>query len=305
MIDIILIVGGILLGLAIVVIALLIWQATVRPYTYEDLFQLPAEGAIMMANAEGVSRIITMEGTTNFRDLGGYETTGGQRVRWGTIYRSARLLQLTDADVERMAKLGIRTVVDFRQSEEVDEFPNRLPDATDYRRIPVFEDTPMAPRRVIFNRHRLLDVFAGVYVNHIVERGGGAYGQLLQLLADPDRLPLLFHCTAGKDRTGVASVLILMLLGVPRETAVNDYLLTNLSAEAFIDNVNTQLGARNVRGVAVEQLYPLVAASPRLINAALDHIATKYGDVEGYLRQKAGLTDELYGRLCQNLLVQG
>ena len=162
----------------------------------------------------------------------------------------------------------------------------------------------MAPRRVIFNRHRLLDVFAGVYVNHIVERGGGAYGQLLQLLADPDRLPLLFHCTAGKDRTGVASVLILMLLGVPRETAVNDYLLTNLSAEAFIDSVNTQLGARNVRGVAVEQLYPLVAASPRLINAALDHIDTKYGDVETYLRQRADLTDELYERLCDNLLVQ-
>jgi protein-tyrosine phosphatase len=303
LLTVVLVAGGVLLIAALAVIGLLVWQAAVRPYTFEELFVLPGEGAIPMENEQGDPRIVPLEGAANFRDLGGYETGDGRRVRWGRVYRSARLLHLTGADVARIDALGIRTVVDFRQSEDAAAFPDRLPEGVDYRHMPVFEDTPLSTRRVIFNRHRLLDVFAGVYASYIVERGAPTFGGLMRLLADESHLPLLFHCTAGKDRTGVAAMLILTALGVPRETAVDDYLLTNRSAQTFIDEMSTQLGARNVRGVAVEQLYPLLAASPRLIGAALDHIDARYGGVEPYLRRRAGLSDDTLDRLREVLLV--
>jgi protein-tyrosine phosphatase len=142
-----------------------------------------------------------------------------------------------------------------------------------------------------------------VYVNHIVERGAPTFGGLMRLLADESHLPLLFHCTAGKDRTGVAAALILRALGVPRETVVDDYLLTNRSAQIFIDEVNEQIDRHNTRLIAAEQLYPLMAASPRLIAAALDHIDARYGGVEPYLRQRAGLSDDTLARLREVLLV--
>jgi protein-tyrosine phosphatase len=301
--TVVIIVGGILLIAALVVIGLLVWQATVHPYTLEELFVLPDEGLLPMENERGDPRIVPLEGSTNFRDLGGYRTEDGQRVRWGQVYRSARLSELTDRDVARVEALGIHTVVDFRQSVDVGEHPDRLPEGVDYRPLPVFEYVPMSHRRVLFNRHRLLDSFAGVYVNHIVERGAPTFGDLIRLLADESHLPLLFHCTAGKDRTGVAAALVLRALGVPRETVVEDYLLTNRSAQIFIDELNEQIRAYNTRLLTAEQLYPLMAASPRLIGAALDHVDARYGGVEPYLRQRAGLSDDTLARLREVLLV--
>jgi protein-tyrosine phosphatase len=302
--TVVIIAGGILLIAALVVSGLVVWQATVRPYTLEELFVLPDESLLPMENERGDPRIVPLEGGINFRDLGGYETENGRRVRWGQVYRSARLSELTDGDVARVAALGIHTVVDFRQSGDAGEYPDRLPEGVDYHHLPVFEDMPLSHRRVLLNRHRLLDAFAGVYVNYMVERGAPAFGDLIRLLADRSHLPLVFHCTAGKDRTGVAAALILRALGVPRETVVKDYLLTNHSAQVFIDEVNAQISERNTRLIAAEQLYPLMAASPRLIGAALDHIDAQYGGVEPYLRQRAGLSDDTLARLREVLLVQ-
>lgn len=285
-------------------VVMLIWQASVRPHKYEDLFVMPSEGSIPMQGKRGELRLIALEGTTNFRDLGGYETVQGQVVKWGAVYRSARLLQLSDRDMKRIKSLGIRTVVDFRQSRHVQSRPDRLPDGAQYKHMPVYEDTPMSPIRVLLNRHRLLEAFAKVYANHIVERGGPVFGELIRLLSRPENLPLLIHCTAGKDRTGVAAFVILRALGVPHETAVQDYLLTNLSAATFIEQINTMLGSRNVHGVAVEQLYPLLAASPKLINSAADHIDEKYGGVAQYLFEKGGLDQGNLQALRATLLME-
>lgn len=285
-------------------VAVLIWQASVRPHKFEDLFVIPQDGAYPSEGHAGEPRLIGLEGTTNFRDLGGYETLQGQIVKWGMVYRSARLLQLSDRDMERIKSLGIKTVVDFRQSRHVQARPDRLPDGVQYKHMPVYEDTPMSPIRVLFNRHRLLEAFAHVYSHHIVERGGAVFGELIRLLSQPRNLPLLFHCTAGKDRTGVAAFVILRALGVPRKMAVQDYLLTNLAAETFIEQINTMLGSRNVHGVAVEQLYPLLAASPRLINSAADHIDMKYGGIEGYLYEQGGLDGGDLSRLRATLLTE-
>lgn len=299
----VLIVLGIVIGVSIIVLAaLLIWQAFVRPYTYEELFVLPDESDLPMQTPEGEPRILDMEGTTNFRDLGGYHTTDGQQVKWRRVFRSARWLQLTDEDVDTIEDLGIETVVDFRQSKDAEEFPNRLPEDIVYKQLPVFEDTPMSVRRVVFNRHRLLDVFRSVYIDHIVERGAPTFGKLMRLLMDEKNLPLVFHCTAGKDRTGMAAALILTVLGVPREVVLKDYLLTNRAAEHFIKEINTQLGARSVRGVAAEQLYPLLAASPYLITGAFEHIDENYGDVETYLLRKTDLTSADLDSLRATLL---
>ena len=293
----------IVLAILIVLAGLLYWQSQVRPYTFDELFVLPEIEEMPMESPGGKPRIIPMEGAANFRDLGGYMTEDGMQVNWGCVFRSDRLGNLTERDFKRLKALDIQTAVDFRQSKEAAELPNRLPDQIDYVPMPIFEYRPMHPRKVVFNRHRLLDVFANVYVEHIVRKGAITYGKLFRLIAEKeDAIPLVFHCTAGKDRTGVASAMLLRMLGVPREMVINDYLLTNYAAQSFIDEVDYQLGARGLRGVAVEQLYPLLAASPRLITDALDAIEAEYGGVIPYLKGPAGLTDEHITTLRDKLL---
>jgi protein-tyrosine phosphatase len=272
----------------------------VQPYTYEELFPLPPDDHPM--GDDDHQRIIPLEGADNLRDLGGYTTADGRRVRWGRLYRAGRLDALTQEDITTLAEMNITTVCDFRTAEERQAMPDRLPPAAEHKIMPVFEEDPVQRWRVLVNRHRLLDLFAEVYTGPILEGGAETYGELIRLAAAEENLPLLFHCTAGKDRTGVAAALILLVLGVDRATVINDYLLTNHTADVLIAEVAHQLGARNVRGVTVEQIYPLLAAAPALIEAALAHIDEHYGGAEGYLRQRAGVSAETLDRLRQLLL---
>ncbi len=184
-----------------------------------------------MEGDAGLPRVIVLEGCSNLRDLGGYRTADGRRVRMGLVFRSASLANLTDADLAQFGTLGIRTVCDLRGVRESERAPSRLPGADTPEVVPL----PIEPRvgaslRDLLRREEatgedtfaLLQAAYAAYVGEHLPR----YRTLFSLLLE-ERLPLLFHCSAGKDRTGFGAALLLTVLGVPRETVMADYLATN------------------------------------------------------------------------------
>jgi protein-tyrosine phosphatase len=248
-------------------------------------------------------RILPLQGAVNFRDLGGYMTTDGRRVAWGKVYRSDALNHLTENDRAILSELGIKLVCDLRSYPEVEQGPDRLTESITYRHMPIFAQDPLGRARALLMRHRYDAMFKWVYRAHIIDTGAPVLGALLKLAANPDNLPLVIHCMGGKDRTGVASALFLHICGVPRDTIVRDYSLTNLSIERILAVIREAFATRRpTLGFKVEQTYPLLSARPELIETAFAHIEATYGSVDAYLRRAAGLTDDDMAAIRRNLL---
>jgi protein-tyrosine phosphatase len=300
--DVILYIGGIFLVLILGAVAYLGWQATIKPADYDVMFEVREDEAGDRA-IQGGKRIVRLEGAINFRDLGGYETLAGKRVAWGRVYRADDLSWLTEKDDKTLQDLGIKLFCDLRSHPEVAERPDRVPEGIAYRHLPVFAKDPIGRLRGLLLRHRLDSLFKQFYRDSIVDEGAPALGTLLKLVADPDNLPLVFHCTSGKDRTGVAAALLLHICGIPRETIVMDYSLTNLSIEKFLSGLRERFGATRLPpGMRLEQYYPLLSARPELIEQAFAHIEAKYGSVDQYLRGPVGLDERDIETIRRNLL---
>lgn len=225
-------------------------------------------------------RRIAIAGAANFRDLGGYETTDGKTVKYGMAYRSDDLHRLDEADLATLDGLGLRTVVDFRDQQETSRLPDRLPRSVEHRvAIPIEAGKLLVgfSEREL-TRPRAIGVMISVY-RALVHEFQPAFGRLFRLLADPARLPLLFHCTAGKDRTGFAAALFLSALGVDREDVYADYLLSN-----------ELLKARFVPGVDYDDaLQPMYGVERTYLDAAFEVVDNSYGGVEKYLRDALGV----------------
>ena len=240
-------------------------------------------------------RLLSLKGGQNFRDLGGYRTTNGRTVRWGMLYRSGSMHFLTPADYEYLGKLGIRTVCDFRDTRERTTEPVVWPAgkaprvlADDYvmdssgigktapGRTPTAEDA-RASMAALYPR--LLTQFNSQYRR--------MFGELLA-----GRAPLAFNCTAGKDRTGVAAALLLTSLGVPRQTVIDDYLLTNRYFDPNkVVRTDDQASAQ-WRRLPPEVLKAYMAADRTYIDAVFRTIDQHSGGVSGYFRDKLGLTQK-------------
>src|SRR4051795_455019 len=227
------------------------------------------------------ARHLSLEGASNFRDLGGYLTGDGHTVRWRQIFRSNHLGHLTEADTVTLRQLGVRTAFDFRGREERGAALCGVPEIT-------VHSLPIEPTVVAALRARLaggslsaedaLEIMRESYRNY-VRLSTDSFRSLFTHLLD-DRAPLVIHCTAGKDRTGFACALILHALGVPDEIIHDDYLLTNRfyrrdasASNDFPDDVGRVLGS--------------VEAS--FLAAGFEAISADYGDLEGYFRDGLGL----------------
>ncbi len=181
-----------------------------------------AGGAIVVGE-----RRVPFEGVTNFRDLGGYPSTDGGRTRWGRVFRSDALHRLTPEDLRRYERLGLNSVFDLRGDLERERYPNPFPSvqmalvsgAASEAALP---GTSVAGQDAIDGERRLRQTYRGLLAN-----AAEVFGRLLTALADPGSLPAVFHCTGGKDRTGLAAALLLELLGVPRRLVLDDYELTS------------------------------------------------------------------------------
>jgi protein-tyrosine phosphatase len=239
-------------------------------------------------------RLLPLEGAQNFRDLGGYPARGGRHVRWGVVFRSDSLADLSDADLAYLERIGLRLVCDFRGDAEVEEEPNRLAGRApfEYWRQPL-GDASVQPSE--WRRRFESGDFGEIDASWLTRSYRGMIdgcaleiGAVFRRLAREDGLPAVLHCTAGKDRTGVSAALLLLLLGVPRALVIEDYALTGRytagrirAAERFFRE----------RGIDPSRVAALMGSEPATLASALDHLDETHGGVERWARELAGLHD--------------
>ena len=257
----------------------------------------------------GTSQGPLVEGSVNFRDLGGHAASGGLAVRRGAVYRSGTLSRLTDAGVGQLSRLGVRLVLDLRTTAEVAARPDRLP-APPPRVLhqPVGDgDRSVATlmgQLAAGNAAPVREALAGGGGERLMLEGArrmvadpearAAWAVAIRELGKPGSLPAVVHCTGGKDRTGVAAALVLLAVGVHRESAIEDYLLSNQYLATF---------ARVVRdGIEPELLRPVVEVRRQYIETSLEEVDRRYGSLDGYLHRGLGLDDAALHRLREALL---
>ncbi len=226
-------------------------------------------------------RVLALEGGFNFRDLGGYRTQTGQMVRWGTLYRSARLSRLTQQDQAYIRKLEIHTICDLRSSAEAEKDPTPGDLAKQMRHLPLNLSTNRGSR----NTSHTDDVADQALVLSSVRdryraftQSKEAHAEFFHILLDPESGPILFHCTAGKDRTGVTAALLLWALGVSWDFIVQDFEISNQFTNQLV-----QLIAPNDSEVdASHPLWPLTYAYPENLKAAIEAILAEYGNLDNF-----------------------
>ena len=269
-------------------------------------FILKAENGARIRVAE---RVITMDSLTNFRDLGGYLTEDGKRTKWGKLLRSAAHDSITDNDVALLQKMGLKTVIDYRTTPEVADHADREIEGVTYRRISPMEN-PNATNTLDVNQSMqmkspedVMKMMAGInqmlagdaYCNSV-------YREVMNVVMNPAQVPFVQHCTSGKDRVGAGSATILLALGVPRETIMEDYLLSN---ENQLSSSKLGTGAASAASQAGMEITPemlqmfalLTKVHKEYLEAFFATIDAKFGGTEGYLKQGLGLTDEDLARV--------
>ena len=226
-------------------------------------------------------RHLKLEGASNFRDVGGYPASDGRSVRWRKIFRSNHLGHLTEADIDIVRKLGVKTAFDFRGSEERTAAVCKV-EEIDVHSLPI-EPTVVAALRARLQARALssadaLDIMRESYRGYVRLNTHSFRELFAQILKDT--APLVIHCTAGKDRTGFACALVLHALGVPSEVIADDYLLTNRfyrrdpnASPDLPDDVRNAIGS--------------VEAS--FLAAGFEAVRADYGGLEGYFRDGLGL----------------
>jgi protein-tyrosine phosphatase len=223
------------------------------------------------------TRHIPVPGTHNIRDLGGYATPSGL-THWRRVLRADGLHRMTQAGVDQLHALGVRTVIDLRRDHELEAQPNPFRSHPDmnYVHVSLFDQLDVVDASA--PRDGRVNVLLGLYCMALAERGE-AIRTILTTIAHADGL-VLFHCTAGKDRTGVIAALLLALVGVAREDIVADYALTKTQIAPLLDTI---LANAAKRGEDMERYQALLQCEPETMQAFLDHLNAQHGGVEPYL----------------------
>lgn len=250
-------------------------------------------------------RIPRLDGALNFRDLGGYAAADGRSVRWKILYRSGTTHAMTRDDVASLESSGIRYAYDFRSNNERRHYPTRLTDIAqvayryrDHDRLPGDIKRLLSSPGTDAGRARALMISTYRQLPYEFE---DAFRSLFQYLSNGD-LPLVFNCTAGKDRTGVAAALVLSALGVARETILEDYMLTDQFFEQSCDMMIGTGGAGLFSKVDRAVWEPLMRVHPDYLNAMFDQVRESHGSFERYLNEQLGVDQEQIERLRTQLL---
>ncbi len=240
-------------------------------------------------------RVLPLQGASNFRDLGGYTGQGGRPLRWRSLFRAEHLAGLTEADLATLARLGLRRSVDFRGQAEGAAQPYQWPGITRHALaiepsvVQDMQDLTAAGQRLTVP---LVQALMQDLYRALVTAQAPRYAEMFALLLQDDT-PLVLHCTAGKDRTGVAAALILLALGVPRPVVLQDYLLTNRHYRRPLPLQSD---------LPPEVLDVLWRVQADFLAAALATIDTRPGGLAGFLRRDLGLDTAALGRLAARYL---
>ena len=254
-------------------------------------------------------RVIKFRGFSNFRDLGGYHADGGAQVKWGVLYRSGHLAKMKPTDLRRFQRLGIETIIDFRSDQEREKDPNRLPDSLNLNllSIPILDPSTSSwaeeLRTAIQTREflgfdpskKMRTWYQELAVGHVDQ-----YRRFIQAVLGAQGAPVLWHCTAGKDRTGFAAAILLRLLGVQQESIEKDYLLSARYADqrrALIWMLRLTRGKE-----AAEIVQTFLRVYREWIKAAFHAIDAHWGNFETYSQEALRLSASQISQLRHNLL---
>jgi protein-tyrosine phosphatase len=233
-----------------------------------------------------------LDGGINFRDLGGNSVADGRRIKRGLLFRSGSLERLTESDCAFLAGVPVRSVLDYRDADEVQAKPDVLWQGADYHHFPA---NPLSSE-VNANLEKLTnETLAGfnaqAFMLELYRRlpfNNTAYRQLAQLLTTPEPGAIVQHCAVGKDRTGVGSALVLLALGADEGTVVEDYLLTETTLAAFREHMLEQLSVR-LNTAALAQFAHVLSAREEFLMTALGCIREQYGTADRWLESEYGL----------------
>ena len=240
--------------------------------------------------ADSNQREVRVQGAVNFRDLGGYATADGRHVRWGHIYRSADISKLTTADLDTLRARRITCDVDLRGVAESAQAPDKLNPGMDYILCPAGSDSVNTMFQHLAGMTQGGDSLMMVFYSnttYLTARYKPFFGKLL---AERDNNALLFHCTAGKDRTGIAAALLLYALGVPYTTIRADYEATNYYRAS--DNQRMMKGLVTMAHISEPVAKALMNADGVYLDATFDAIRARYGSIDRYLADQLGLDKE-------------
>lgn len=262
---------------------------------------------IPSAKVTTLCRAPDMESVWNFRDLGGYQSLDGRRLKWQLVFRSGHLAKLNDGDQQRIQGYPITQIHDLRRDKERDEFPSQL--SGDIRffhyelsaaSVGMFVEQLAAGELNLAKSHALMVEAYREFISGCFEQ----FSQVIHRVGQLGTGAVLFHCMAGKDRTGLAIALLLLVLDIPRKTIIEDYLLT---LEYFpVDRALQFLSRRMaLQGLDIKDLVaakPYCTVHSDYINAAFDEIDQKFGGDREYIRNQLKVSQELQEKIKELLL---
>lgn len=241
------------------------------------------------------NQLIGITSGRNFRELGGYESLSGKKVKYHKLLRTGHLADLSQNDQNYLVAYGVKYDLDFRSQQEVKNQPDRVPAGVDYIFDPVFSSDLTNSSRSLDDLEVIAKTEPEFGFNHMLYAyedmiesvsARQAYRKFFDIALENkgEEQALLYHCTAGKDRTGFASLLILTALGVPLRTIRRDYLLTNITTKDFVDGLITQEEAKGKRPEVIRSIRDIQSVKPEYFDHTLKVLNDRYGSVNNYLR---------------------
>ena len=251
-----------------------------------------------LSDGSAPERVIHLKGTTNTRDIGGYPTADGRAIRWRQIIRSDYLARLTPAGFQTLEELGVKTVVDLRTVRENEKAPTvwlgEHPPQIFHFPIGDSHNAWFNAQRKMMKKNNFTEEEAVAHViagyGMIAEEGPPSLRNLMELVREPSNWPILIHCSAGKDRAGVAAALILEAVGVDRDTIMQDYLLSNEVGRAeekaallSSESKRTRTGSKLGRGPSPGAWFPFVGVQPDMLQEFYSSVDEQYGSMDAFL----------------------
>jgi protein-tyrosine phosphatase len=255
-------------------------------------------------------RLLNFEGIANFRDLGGYANEQGQQVKWGVLYRSGTFAHSSRADLQGLQQLQLATLIDFRSGGEKEEEPNQLPQPANFTvvEIPTLDEGNKALVGEVMERVESgnfdgfdPDQFMLTANRQFATEFTPQFRQFIHTVLDAGGKPVVWHCSAGKDRTGFASAILLRVLGVPQETVMHDYMESK--QHALEARKNQLLLLRVFKGEeAADKLAIMMGVEEAWLRAAFAEIDAQWGSFDNYIREGLQLSDGDIAQLQNQLL---
>lgn len=250
------------------------------------------------ATESAIDRVIHLDGTSNTRDIGGYQTGDQRTLRWRQIIRSENLSRLTPGDFQKLEEIGVKTVVDLRTEKEHNKSPTVWlgDNPPRFLHFPIgdaendwFRAQSRMMKKPRFSEEQSLEHMIAGY-RMFADEGPDSFQKLLDVVLDQSNWPILIHCSAGKDRAGVAVTLILEAVGVDRNTIMEEYLLSNEISRAeeksilLAERGNNSSSLKKLRrGPSAGAWFPIVGVRPEMLEAFYSSVDERYGSMEAFL----------------------